>query len=126
MAIIPGTCYDQRMKTICIESPYAGSTELEIANNVSYAMMALDICLRSGLSPYACHLQNTLVLSDSIPEERERGICAGIELGNRCDERWVFVDLGITPGMLLAIKAAEETGQPVVYVSLDEFAYDTW
>lgn len=102
------------MKLISIESPYAG----DVARNEAYARAAMRFVLEEGHSPYASHLLITQVLDDTDPEQRARGIAAGIEMGNSCDERWLFWDFGMTPGMELAATAAQHLGQPVRFVNL--------
>lgn len=88
------------MKTVCIESPLAG----DFALNVSYARVCLRYCIEQGVSPYASHLLLTQVYNDLDPVQRESGIAAGLVMGNQCDARWYFVDLGISDGMKRAAK----------------------
>lgn len=86
------------MKTVCIESPLAGDFE----RNIAYARAALRYCLEQGVSPYASHLLLPQVYNDLSPEQREVGIQAGLAMGDRCDERWFFLDFGMSGGMALA------------------------
>lgn len=91
------------MKTVCIESPLAG----DLDKNIAYARACLRYCLEQGVSPYASHLLLPQVYNDLSPEQREAGIQAGIAMGNQCDERWVFMDLGVSCGMGRAIDQAD-------------------
>lgn len=102
------------MKTVCIESPLAG----DFATNIAYARACLRYCLGQGVSPYASHLLLPQVYNDLSPEQREAGIEAGLAMGNLCDERWFFVDLGISSGMRRAKDVAHARGQWVRTVVL--------
>lgn len=104
------------MITVAIESPYAG----DIEKNTRYARACLADSLERGEAPFASHLLYTQpgVLDDSNPDERRKGIFAGIELGMRCDKRVVYTDLGTSSGMLWGIQAAEMHGQEIEYRTL--------
>ena len=90
------------MKRVIIESPYAGSIEL----NVRYARECLKDSLERGEAPIASHLLHTQVLDDNIPKERRVGIIAGLEWISVCDKLAVYTDLGISSGMSNAIDIA--------------------
>ncbi len=87
------------MITVCIESPLAG----DFATNIAYARACLRYCLEQGVSPYASHLLLPQVFDDLDESQREAGIQAGLVMGDQCDERWFFVDLGMSPGMKRAM-----------------------
>lgn len=99
------------MKLVVIESPYAG----DVKRNVRYLRAAMADCLARGEAPYASHGLYTQpgVLRDDVPDERARGIRAGLAWGDRGDVRTVYGDLGVTPGMLLGVERADKRGQPV-------------
>jgi hypothetical protein len=99
------------MKLVYVESPYAGEIEI----NVAYAQEAMADCLSRGESPFASHLLYTQpgILKDNIPAERAQGIAAGFAWAKHADLVVVYVDLGITPGMLKGIERAEKSGQPI-------------
>ena len=107
------------MRLVILESPYAGTPE-EIEGNVKYARLCLRDCLLKNESPIASHLLYTQpgVLDDGIPEERQRGIDAGLAWRLVAQASVVYTDRGITKGMLYGIKAAKEAGIPVEYRSL--------
>ncbi len=88
------------MKLVVVESPYAGKVE----RNVEYARRCLSDCLLRGEAPIASHLLYTQegVLDDEIPEERTRGIAAGIHWANRADFVVFYTDWGWSPGMYKA------------------------
>lgn len=105
------------MKFVIVESPYAGDVE----RNVRYARAALRDCLNRGEAPFASHLLYTQALDDATPDERERGIVAGLELAKRADVTYAYCDLGVSPGMQRGIDAAYAAGRPVFYRMLPEW-----
>ena len=100
------------MKVI-IESPYAGP----IAKHLEYACRCMADSLSRGEAPFASHLLYTQkgLLDDNIPEEREKGINAGLLWGEAADKTVVYIDHGITAGMIRGIEHAHENGRPVEY-----------
>lgn len=105
------------MKLVILESPYAGDVE----RNVDYARRCLHDSLMRGEHPIASHLLYTQpgVLDDNIPDERQRGIDAGLAWRDVSEGTVVYTDLGITDGMKYGIKRAEDGGKPVVFRSLE-------
>lgn len=106
------------MKFVIVESPYAG----DIDRNVAYARAAMADCLGRGEAPFASHLLYTQpgVLRDEVPEERAKGIDAGLELAKRADLTVVYTDLGISRGMEYGVAAAQKAGRPIEYRSLGQ------
>jgi hypothetical protein len=105
------------MRRVIVESPYAGDVEA----NEAYARACLRDCLLRGEAPLASHLLYTQpgVLDDAIPEERERGILAGLAWSWGAQATVVYGDRGISAGMQKGIRAAEEEGRPVEYRSIE-------
>lgn len=103
------------MKRVLIESPYKADTPEQIARNVAYAREACRDCLSRGESPYASHLFFTQdgILNDAVPSERRLGIDAGLAWGSAAELTVVYIDLGVTEGMVEGIKRAEAEGRPV-------------
>ena len=101
------------MRRVILKSPYAG----DIATNVDYARACLRDCLQRGEAPLASHLLYTQpdVLDDSIAEERELGIRAGLTWGEVAEVTVVYVDRGVSAGMKKGIAAAEAAGRTVEY-----------
>src|ERR1035437_6900166 len=89
------------MTRVVIESPFAGDVE----RNMTYASEAA----------YASHLFFTQVLDDLNPDERQLGIEAGLEWGKAAEKTVVYIDYGISSGMKLGIKAAEEAERKIEY-----------
>ena len=103
------------MKVI-LESPYAGDVE----KNLAYARKCMRDSLLRGEYPLASHLLYTQegILKDTIPQERELGIKAGLLWGREAERTVVYVDLGITPGMMQGIEDAHACGRLVIFRSL--------
>lgn len=99
------------MRLVVIESPYAGDVE----RNLRYVRAAMADCLRRGEAPYASHALYTQpgVLDDTKPEERSLGMWAGFYWGEKADATVVYMDLGMSAGMLAGIARAEAHGRPV-------------
>lgn len=101
------------MRLVVVESPYAG----DVQANERYAKVCVLDCLGRGESPIASHLLFTMpgVLDDIDPHERRLGIRAGHAWMRAADAVVVYVDRGITNGMLDGIAVAKELGVPVEY-----------
>lgn len=95
---------------VIVESPYAGGF-----GNVKYSRECIRHCLNKGESPFASHLLYTQkgILDDSIPAERRRGIDAAVGWLEVADYIAVFMDMGITPGMVVGITRAAKMGKPI-------------
>lgn len=91
---------------VIVESPFAGGFA-----NVKYARECVRDCINRGESPFASHLLYTQkgLLNDAIPEERKKGIDAAIGWLQVADYVAVYMDLGITPGMVVGIIRAVKT-----------------
>ncbi len=96
------------MKRICIESPLSG----DFAKNIEYARRCMRYVLDLGHAPFVSHLLYTQVLDDRDPEQRKRGLEAGLAMGDSCDERWFFTRDGeLSRGMALAWDRARKRQQ---------------
>lgn len=95
---------------VIVESPFAGGFA-----NVKYARECVRDCLNRGESPFASHLLYTQkgLLDDSIPTERKKGIDAAIGWLEVADCVAVYMDLDITPGMVVGIIRAVKAGKPI-------------
>lgn len=104
------------MRRVIVESPFAGHSDAEIAANVEYARACVADCLRSGESALASHLLYTQpgVLRDDLAADRELGIAAGLAWVPVANATVVYVDRGVSSGMLRGIAAAEAAGIPVI------------
>ena len=116
------------MKRVVIESPYAGTSEdeekrrEETRRNIKYARACYNDSLRKGEAPYASHLNfpQPGVLDDNVPEDRKRGIDAGLEITRDFDLTAVYIDLGISKGMTYGIERAKSLGRLVEERTLGE------
>ena len=104
------------MKLVILESPYAGNVE----TNVAYARLCIRDSLNRGEAPIASHLLYTQagILNDDIPEERQRGIDAGLAWGKVAHITAVYTDLGISKGMYYGIENAIKNFRPIEYRSI--------
>jgi hypothetical protein len=69
--------------------------------------------LREGESPLASHLLWPGILDDAKPEERVKGIEAGLAWGKAAAATVVYMDRGVTKGMIDGIRRAQLEGRPV-------------
>lgn len=105
------------MKLVIIESPYKGVDYSETSANIEYARLAVRDCLLRGEAPIASHLLYTQdgILDDTIPDERELGIEAGLLWGSHAEKTVVYADRGISAGMEAGIQRALDEGREVEY-----------
>lgn len=106
------------MRKVIIESPFAGDVE----KNIEYARACVRDSLSRGEAPIASHLLYTQpgILNDTVPEERQWGIDAGLAWRDVADASVVYTDLGISKGMEYGIAKAKEVGIPVEMRTLKE------
>ena len=107
---------------VVVESPYAG----DVAANTEYARRCVADSLRRGEHPIASHLLYTQpdVLRDDVPEERQRGIEAGLAWAELADTTVVYMDRGLSSGMALGVQRAKDAGRRVVRRWLDDPSRD--
>lgn len=106
------------MRRVIIESPFAGNV-LQRWLNRRYARRCLLDSLCRGEAPIASHLLYTQVLDDKDPHQRSWGIEAGLAWRDVADGSVVYVDRGLSRGMIYGIEAAKEAGIDIEYRSLD-------
>ena len=123
------------MKRVIIESPYAGRGDDEaerfndLLDNERYARRCMADALSRGEAPFASHMLYTQegILDDEIPEERALGIEAGLIWGECADRVCVYVDRGISKGMVKGVERAIEEEREIVFRSLkyeEEYSLD--
>ena len=95
---------------VIVESPFAGGF-----HNVRYARECVRDCIDRGESPFASHLLYTQkgLLDDSVPAERKKGTDAATSWLEVADYVVVYMDLGVTPGMVVGIAKAVKIGKPL-------------
>lgn len=113
--------FPEHKRLVILESPYAGTPE-EVKENILYARACLRDSLLRGEAPIASHLLYTQegVLDDTIPDERMRGIDAGLAWRRVAEASVVYMDRGISKGMTYGIDAAMDAGKPVEYRRLED------
>jgi hypothetical protein len=109
-------------KLVIIESPLSPGNGRTVEQHEEYARDCLYDCLRRGEAPLASHLLYTQVLDDRDPHQRRQGIEAGLawynvlsvaQISHRREIKptcVVYVDHGISGGMLEGIARARELG----------------
>lgn len=99
------------MRRVIVESPYAG----DVDRHTIYARMCVRDCLSRGEAPLASHLLFTQpgILDDGKSDERKLGIEAGLAWHPVCDAVVVYLDHGVSSGMIVAIDRAKANGIPV-------------
>lgn len=92
------------MRCVILESPYAGETEA----NVIYARQCVVDCLVRGEAPIASHLLYTQegIFDDANESQRSLGIAAGLAWLPYADAMVVYIDRGISKGMIAAMLEA--------------------
>jgi len=109
------------MKRVVIESPFMGISEdpikklEETRRNIKYARACITDSLRKEEAPYASHLffPQPGILDDNVPEDRMRGINAGLEITKDFDLTAVYSDLGVSKGMTYGIERAKTLGRTI-------------
>jgi hypothetical protein len=98
------------MPRVIVESPFAGGF-----SNVKYSRECLRDCLDRGESPFASHLLYTQkgVLDDRVPAERAKGIDAANAWLQVADYIVVYMDLGMTTGMVYGLVRASQLAKPI-------------
>lgn len=105
------------MKKVYICSPYRAKDGAELDRNIDYAQQLTRQALEAGLAPITPHLYMTQCMDDKKPEERARGMAAGLTLLKGCDFVIAGVKYGITEGMDREIHTANTLGIAVINVS---------
>lgn len=103
-------------KVIYLSSPLSGKTESDVDRNIAFVKRAARFAIKQGVMPYIPHLTLPTILNDKDPEERALGISLDLDLLERCDELWMFVENGISSGMKTEQEAAERFGIPITVI----------
>lgn len=106
------------MKRVILVSPFAGNM-LRRFLNVRFARQCLKDALARGEAPFASHLLYPQALNDSNERDRRQGMACGYTWLQYAELVAVYVDRGITSGMMGDIDTAETLGLPVEYRALD-------
>jgi|SRR5215469_2815284 len=95
---------------VIVESPFAGGFA-----NVRYARECVRDCIDRGESPFASHLLYAQkgLLDDNIPAERKKGIDAADSWREVSDCVCVYMDNGVSAGMVEGIVRAAKLGKTI-------------
>ena len=99
---------EKELVYIC--SPFRGNVD----RNVDYAKRLVKWALKNGFTPIAPHLYIPQVLDDDVPEEREKGLNAGLDILTHCSTLIYGDRYGITAGMREEIRLARRLGIKVI------------
>jgi hypothetical protein len=103
---------------VIIESPFGAKDPAVLEENKRYLDECLADSLKRGEAPYASHKLYPGVLDDNVPDQRRQGMEAGFAWGERGDLVAVYVDRGLSAGMVEGVKKAQARGQKVVFRSV--------
>lgn len=92
-------------------SPYRGDTK----RNKEYARKLTRAALDNGFIPVTVHLYLTEATDDTIPEERVRGMAAGMKILENCKYILVGDRYGISEGMKAELTFAAVKGKIMLY-----------
>ena len=92
-------------------SPYRG----DIRRNKEYARELTKIALDNGFLPVTVHLYLTEVVDDNDPEQRKRGLAAGMKILENCKYILIGEKYGVSEGMKAEIIMAALKGIVMLY-----------
>lgn len=111
------------MKFTIIESPYAASDRTGVTVAAIEHLNYLHRCIRHSVDnnecPYASHLMLTGALDDNNTAERQQGLKSGFHARTLAQQTVVYIDYGISEGMLAGIEDASRLStlrpHPIIY-----------
>jgi hypothetical protein len=92
-------------------SPYRGDTK----RNKEYARKLTRAAINNGFVPVTVHLYLTEVTDDQNPEERSRGMAAGMKILENCKYILIGNRYGISDGMKAELTFAAVKGKIMLY-----------
>lgn len=92
-------------------SPYRGDTK----RNKEYARKLTQAALDNGFIPVTVHLYLTEATDDTNPEERVRGMAAGMKILENCKYILIGDRYGISEGMKAEMTFAAVKGKIMLY-----------
>lgn len=106
------------MRLVIIESPFHHGDPIEKERYLYYARACVLNSLLRGEAPIASHLLYPQVLDDLKSVERDMGINAGLSWLRVASLSAVYTDFGVSKGMHIGVRQAEEAGVEVCYRTL--------
>jgi hypothetical protein len=115
------------MQLVILETPYASETEAGCQLNVEFARLCMRDCFLKGEAPFASHLLYTQpgILDDKEPAERLLGINSGLLWGKAASKTVVYLDKGVSKGMIYGIQNAKENNRNIEYRFLNKLLDDS-
>lgn len=92
-------------------SPYRGDTK----RNKEYARKLTRAAISNGFVPVTVHLYLTEVTDDQNPEERSRGMAAGMKILENCKYILIGDKYGVSDGMKAEMTLAALKGKVMLY-----------
>jgi hypothetical protein len=106
---------NERKLLVIIESPFGSDDPAVVEVNKRYCDACLSDSLKRGEAPFASHRVYTQVLDDNDPRQRKQGMEAGFVWMAKADLIEVYVDRGITEGMMKGIERASCLGKRIEF-----------
>ncbi len=105
------------MRRVFLESPFAG----DVAQNIDYARACVRDSLQRGEAPTVPHLLYTQegILRDEIPQERQLGIAAGFVWRDAAVATVIYIDRGVSRGMVEGVLDSISKNVPIEIRRLD-------
>lgn len=108
------------MRLVVLDSPLRADTEAARLQNLAYGRACLRDSVLRGEAPLAPHLLYTQPgIFEAGEEARRHGIEAGLAWRTVAEAIAVYLDRGLTPGMIRGVAAALSAGIPVEARRLD-------
>jgi len=110
-------------KRVIVETPYKARTKKGLRENIQFARDCARDCLVVYCeAPFLSHLLYTQagILDDNNPQERQDGIDAGMAWGAAAEATVVYLDRGVSTGMLYGAKNAQNSHRPVICRNLND------
>lgn len=98
---------------VVVESPYGSPDAATVEANKEYLRRCIRSCISLGESPYASHRMLTDALDDNDSVEREQGIQAGFLWRHVAEKTVVYLDRGVSRGMVYGIQDALRRNRPI-------------
>jgi len=120
---VDSSCSDEGI-CVYVESPYSGHSHEEWERNINYARYAMQDCLKRGESPFLSQLLYTQAPHVGFVEDsdekhkllgREKSVNLAFKWRSKANKTVVYTDFGITNGMKLGIKHAQDHENPIEY-----------
>lgn len=109
------------MKRVNLESPMRGCNNWQ-----AYLKLCMKDSMDRGEAPFASHAMYPFFLDDDDPKQRRQGLEMGHEYLQKSQAVVFYVDLGMSPGMLIALDRALAFKKRVEFrcIHEDKFAED--